>query len=160
MVCSMVSKVPRQEIMPLIGNVIGGFKISLRIKSRVMVVGMPGSDIEGDHHGKSKNKKRVDPVIVKKESQDTECDEGHYQEGLLMSGKFLPHLKGPRISGQCCDDSILYLSHGPTLSPFPARLISLLVEVIQMVSQNVVQCPAVGHHSRLKSINQLQQAVQ
>jgi hypothetical protein len=31
-----------------------------------MVVGMPGSDIEGDHHGKSKNEKRVDPVMVKK----------------------------------------------------------------------------------------------
>ena len=100
MVCSMVSKVPRQEIMPLIGNVIGGFKISLRIKSRVMVVGMPGSDIEGDHHGKGKNEKRVDPVMVEKESQDAECDEEHHQEGLLVFGESFSHLKGPRISGQ------------------------------------------------------------
>ena len=100
MVCRMVSKVARQEIMPFIGNVIGGFKISLRIQSRVMVVGMPGSDIEGDHHGQSKNEKRVDPVIVKKESQDAECDEGHHQEGLLVLGKSFSRLKGPRISGQ------------------------------------------------------------
>ncbi len=100
MVCRMVSKVARQEIMPFIGNVIGGFQISLRIKSRVMVVGMPGSVIEGYPHGKSKNEKRVDPVMVKKESQDAECDEEHHQEGLLVLGKSFSHLKGPRISGQ------------------------------------------------------------
>ncbi len=100
MVCRMVSKVARQDIMPFPGNVIGGFKISLRIQSRVMVVGMPGSNIEGDHHGQSKNEKRVDPVIVKKESQDAECDEGHHQQGLLVLGISFSHLKGPRISGQ------------------------------------------------------------
>ncbi len=100
MVCRMVSKVTRQEIMPFIGNVIGGIEITLRLESRVMVVGMPGSDIEGDHHGKSKNEKRVDPVMVEKESQDAECDEEHHQEGLLVFGKSFSHLKGPRISGQ------------------------------------------------------------
>ena len=56
MVCRVVSKVARQEIMPFIGNIIGGFQFSLRIQSRVMVVGVPGSDIEGDHHGQSKMK--------------------------------------------------------------------------------------------------------
>ncbi len=79
MVCRMVSKVARQDIVPFLDNVVGGFKISLRIQSRVMVVGMPGSDIEGDHHGQSKNEKRVDPVIVKEESQEAECDGGHHQ---------------------------------------------------------------------------------
>jgi hypothetical protein len=96
----MESKVTGQEVMPFIGNVIGGIEITLRLESRVMVVGMPGSDIEGDHHGKSKNEKRVDPVMVEKESQDAECDEEHHQEGLLVFGKSFSHLKGPRISGQ------------------------------------------------------------
>ena len=153
MVCRMVSKVARQEIMPFIGNVIGGFKISLRIQSRVMVVGVPGSNIEGDHHGQSKNEKRVDHVIVKKESQDAECEEGHHQEGLLVLGKSSSHLEDPRIGGQCCHERILDLSHGPTLFPFPARLIPFLVVVIQMVSQDVVQCPGVGHHSCLETID-------
>ena len=79
MVCRMVSKVARQDIVPFLGNVIGGIKIRLRIQSRVMVIGMPGGDIEGDQHGQSKNEKRVDPVIVKKESQHAECDGGHHQ---------------------------------------------------------------------------------
>ncbi len=160
MVCRMVSKVARQDIVPFLGNVIGGIKISLRIQSRVMVVGMPGSDIEGDHHGQSENEKRVDPVIVKKESQHAECDEGHPQEGFSVLGESSSHSKAPRISGQCCCDRILKLSHGLTLFSFPARLIPFLVAVIQMVSQNVVQCPGVGHHSRLKTVDQLQQAVQ
>jgi len=56
MVCRMVSKVTRQDIMPFPGNVIGGLKLSFRIQSRVMVLGMSGSDIEGDHHGQSKMK--------------------------------------------------------------------------------------------------------
>ena len=79
MVCRMVSKVARQDIVPFLGNVIGGIKIRLRIQSRVMIIGMPGGDIEGDHHGQSKNEQRSGPIIVKKESQHAECDERHPQ---------------------------------------------------------------------------------
>ncbi len=77
-----------------------------------------------------------------------------------MSGKSFPDLKGSRIGREGNKKRILDLSHCLTIFAFPARLIPLLIEVIRMMSQNVMQYPAIGNDSRLKAENQLQQVVQ
>lgn len=75
MMGGVIPEVAGQSVVPLVHYVKRGFVLVLGRQTRVVVVGMPGSNMQRNKHGQKKDDQRIQPIVVEENYQGSKCQQ-------------------------------------------------------------------------------------
>ena len=154
------AEVAGEEVVPAVRDVVRGVEVIRGRKSCVMVVRAPArADVNQDHRN-DEHDRRVDRMVRKKRREQREIHEAHPDEAVLKLRMTPTDAPCAGITGERDGHRVFECAHRPAVFPRPTGLVEILIEIVQMVSQVVMEHPHIRRDAGMKRVDNLEKPIQ